>query len=297
MQPNQLIAFIEVAKTGNFREAARRLNLTQPAVSAQIRSLEESLGAPLFQRQPVSLTAEGCAFLPYARQMLALAETGKRAVQDSQSSISRSITVGASSGAALTILPRLSRYFGDGSSTLRVCVHTRHVEEIVDGLHQGRLDAGIVYGLHPQPDLFCQVLLYDHFILITPRDYPWVQREHLPIAALDNHPLISLAPETPERQLLDDLLTIKNVQPQTVIELSSVEEIKRAVRTGLGIAIIPQLSRDAHLDRDIHPVRLTGFHHQLPIVLLRPNDRHLPPDLHDFLEDVCGIYPADWGDS
>ncbi|MDR6225309.1 LysR family transcriptional regulator [Desmospora profundinema] len=296
MHINQLITFLEVAKTNRFREAARRLNLTQPAVSAQIRSLEESLGTLLFHRQPVSLTSAGHAFLPHARQILALAETGKRAVRDSQSSLPLSITVGASSGAALTVLPRLSRYFNGVRSDIRVSVHTLPVVEIVDGLHSGRLDAGIVYGSQTDPDLVSQVLMYDHFILITPKSHPLAQREHLPVAELTGMPMISLTPENPERQWLDWLLSVKKIHPETVIELSSVEEVKRAVRFGLGIALIPRLSRDDEMDRDLHRVRLSGFNHQFPIVLLRPNDRHLSPDLLRFLEDTCGIYSPEWED-
>ena len=102
-----------MAKHNSFRKAAQELTLTQPAVSAQIRSLEEELGAPLFLRQRVRLTSGGKAFLPYARQVAALLEEGKRAVQDTEEMLRGKLTIGATSGAAITILPRLLTYFRD----------------------------------------------------------------------------------------------------------------------------------------------------------------------------------------
>lgn len=296
MYMHQLITFLEVVKTGHFREAARRLNLTQPAVSAQIRNLEESLGSALFHRQPVSLTAAGKAFLPHARQILALAETGKRAVQDSHSTQQGSITVGASSGAALTVLPRMLRYFHGNRPEIRVSVHTLPSSKIIDGLHEGRLDTGILYGSQEDPDLVRQVLLYDRFVLITPHDHSLARHSHLSVGELGEMPLISLTPETPERQLLDRLFSTKGVQPEVVIELSSVEEVKRTVRLKLGIAVVPRLSLDDELDRDLRWIYLTGSDDQFPVVLLRTRDQHLSPILLRFLADIRGIYPSPWDD-
>ncbi|PTM59911.1 LysR family transcriptional regulator [Desmospora activa] len=296
MQINQLITFLEVVKTGHFREAARRLNLTQPAVSAQIRSLEESLGSALFHRQPVSLTAAGKAFLPHARQMIALAETGRRAVQDSQTTQRGSITVGASSGAALAVLPRMLRYFHGNQPDVRVSVHTLPASTIINGLHEGRLDAGILYGSLEDTELVRQVLLYDRFVLITPYDHTLAIHSYLSMDELKTTPLISLTPETPERQLLNRLFSVKGIQPETAIELSSVEEVKRSVRLKLGIAIVPRLSLDDELDRDLRWIYLTGSDEQFPVVLLRPRDQHLSPTLHHFLEDIRGIYPSPWND-
>src|SRR5699024_3765321 len=148
MNLTQILTFLEVAKQNSFRKASETLLLTQPAVSAQIRALEEELGAPLFLRQRVRLSSAGKAFLPYARQVAALLEEGKQAVQETENLQRGSFTIGAHSGAAITILPRLLTYFRDVGPSLQVTVHTLPGAHVIQDVWEGRLDSGIWYQLH-----------------------------------------------------------------------------------------------------------------------------------------------------
>lgn len=289
----QLITFLEVAKRNHFRRAAEHLKLTQPAVSAQIRSLEDELGTPLFHRPNVTLTAAGKAFLPYARQIVALAEEGKQAARETEELLQGSVTLGTASGVALAILPRLLRYFQGSHPSIRVTVHTLPGDRIARGVREGRLDAGIGYLFHPPDQLQSHILFYDSLALIAPPDHPFARKSYVSPAELDGIPLISLPPEATERKWMDQVLRNQGIEPVVSIELSSVEEIKRTVRQGLGLALIPRLSLDPEVDRTIRTLRVPGLHHQLPVALFFPEGRHLPKALRRLLDDIRGIYPPE----
>jgi DNA-binding transcriptional LysR family regulator len=287
---SQILTFLEVAKHNSFRKAAQELTLTQPAVSAQIRSLEEELGAPLFLRQRVRLTSGGKAFLPYARQVAALLEEGKRAVQDTEEMLRGKLTIGATSGAAITILPRLLTYFRDIRPRLRVTVHTLSGNQVVQGVLEGRLDAGINYLDQPLDHLQNQVLFYDTLTLIAPLDHPAARESYFRLEKLKETPLISLVPEATEQKLIDRILREKGIRTESSIELTSLEEVKRMVREGLGLALIPRLCLDPMTDDGLRQLRVPGLKNQLPVVLLYPKERYHSSALRRLLNDIRGIY-------
>ncbi|PTX58322.1 DNA-binding transcriptional LysR family regulator [Melghirimyces profundicolus] len=290
MNLTQILTFLAVAKHNSFRKAAEELMLTQPAVSAQIRSLEEELGAPLFLRQRVRISSAGKAFLPYARQVAALLEEGKQAVRDTEELRRGSFTIGATSGAAITILPRLLTYFRDIRPRLRVTVHTLTGDQVVQGVLEGRLDAGISYQVQPTDHLEHQVLFYDTLTLVAPLDHPAAKEDYFQLERLKETALISLVPNAAERRLIDQVLREKGIQPEASIELSSLEEVKRMVREGLGLALIPRLSLDPEADQRLRQIRVPGLKSQLPVVLLYPKERYHSSALRRLLDDIRGIY-------
>ncbi|MDA8353292.1 MAG: LysR family transcriptional regulator [Firmicutes bacterium] len=295
MNLTQILTFLEVAKQNSFRKASETLLLTQPAVSAQIRALEEELGAPLFLRQRVRLSSAGKAFLPYARQVAALLEEGKQAVQETENLQRGSFTIGAHSGAAITILPRLLTYFRDVRPSLQVTVHTLPGDQVIQGVLEGRLDAGICYQLHPTDLLEYQVLFYDNLTLVAPPDHPAAQEPYFQLERLKETPLISLVPEAIVRKLIDQVLRENNIQPEFSIELSSLEEVKRMVREGLGLALIPQLCIDPKTDGNLRQLRVPGLKSQIPGVLVYPKERHHSSALRRLLDDIRGIYTPEEG--
>ncbi|QKG85201.1 LysR family transcriptional regulator [Kroppenstedtia pulmonis] len=289
---DQLITFLEIAKQNSFRQAALRLNLTQPAVSAQIRNLEAELECLLFHRHRVSLTPAGKEFLPFARQMIALWEEGKKTVLETQDLLQGNVTIGISSGVALTVLPRLLRYFRDTRPKVKITAHTLPVEETIQGIEEGQLDAGILYGQKAGPTLQSQTLFYDNLILISPVDHPVSAHSFLSLNQLRQLPLISLTPNTPERQWLDQLFHKAGIYPEIIIELSSVEEVKRMVREGLGPALVPLLSLDPSTDENVRRIRVPELTTQLPVTLLYPQGPYLSLSLQRILDDIQGIYPT-----
>lgn len=228
--------------------------------------------------------------------MATLWEEGKQAVQDTEELLQGNFTIGATSGAAITILPRLLTYFRDTRPQLRVTVRTLPGDQVIQGVLEGQLDAGITYQIQPIELLNSQVLFYDTLTLIAPRDHPTAKESYFHLDRLKDTPIISLVPEATERRLIDQLLHEKNIHPESSIELSSLEEVKRMVREGLGLALIPRFCIDPIVDQDLRQLRVPGLKTQLPIVLLYPKERYLSSALRRLLDDIRGIHPFedDW---
>ncbi len=278
-------------KYKSFRRAAEELCLTQPAISAQIRSLEEKLGSPLFHRQPLTLTPGGEAFLPYAKKIVSLAEESKQVVQDTEGIPQGNITVGAAQGVVLAILPRLLKYFRDREPQIKVTLRTQTREAILKELREGKLDVGITYQQEPLPQMTAHVLFYDSLILIAPSDHPEAQSAVISLKRLAKIPLLSLTKETTERQLIDQSLAEMDISPNISAELSGIEEIKRMVALGFGFALIPRIAWNPTQDYRIRQIRVPGLNPQLPVTLLIPKGRYLSLALRRFIDDVRGIYP------
>ncbi|SDW70683.1 DNA-binding transcriptional regulator, LysR family [Marininema mesophilum] len=292
----QLRTFLEIAQGRSFRQTAEKLSLTQPAVSAQIRTLETELGAPLFYRQQVALTPAGNTFLPFARQIVALAEDSHQAVNDTLGSSKRSIVLGTSSCVATAILPRLIRYFQNDHPDVRITVHTLQEDRLWQGMSKRDLDCAIHYGPVPpfiNKEKWEQYLLYtDTLTLIAPIEHPIAKASYFPLEQLSDTPLISLTPETPERKVIDRLLHERNQSVETTVELSSVEEVKRMVHQGLGMALIPRISLDPPSDTGIRALRIPTLQNQIPVTLLRLAGRYRSHLMERFLADIRGVYPS-----
>ncbi|SFS66015.1 LysR family transcriptional regulator [Marininema halotolerans] len=294
----QLRTFLEVAQAKNFRQAADHLQLTQPAVSAQIRTLESELNAPLLHRQRVALTPAGATFLPFARQILALAEDSQQAVNDSVGNTKGRITLGTSSSVATAILPRLIRYFQKDHPDVHITVHTLPEERIWQGMMERQLDWAIHYG--PLPPMIHKekwepFLLYmDTLTLVASIDHPLANTAYVSLDQLTESTLISFTPESPERKVIDNLLHEQHPPLKMSVELSSAEEIKRMVHYGLGVAFIPRMSLDPQTDQGLRVIRVPALHQQIPITLIRLKERYHSHVMERFLADIRGIYPPEW---
>lgn len=292
MNEQQLITFLEVAKQLHFRQAAEKLNLTQPAVSAQIRSLEEELGTTLFYRSHVKLTPSGTLFLPYAQKILDLIDESRERVAEWEHRPPGPVTVGTTSCLSMSIWPRLARYFHQRHPDVRLRLFTYSSQKIIQSLQEGQIDLAISYPLpHPPAQIETQTLFYDSFSFITARDSPLAEKPYLDLKELEDIPLISFASFTLERALLEEIMQRSNINLNLMIELSSTEEIKRLVAEGIGAALVPTISLqdEPHLKR----IRITSFEHSIPVHLYMPKKRYLTRTVRELIRDISGIYPGE----
>jgi DNA-binding transcriptional LysR family regulator len=288
MHIQQLITFLTVAKHRHFRQAGEELMLTQPAVSAQIRSLEEELGCTLFHRPHVSLTTEGKSFLPYAQKMVSLFEESKHALhQKNGDSITR-ITIGVDVTLGRFALQRLSPYLQPERPRVHIRMLTLTEVQIIQALEEGRIDLGIAYwtgNLSRFP-----VLVYDTLTLAVSLHDPIARMAYFPLKRLTETPVILPAPGTTERRLIDEQLERNDLTIDPVLELPDIETIKQAVSQGIGGAILPRMAL-THDQAGWRLLRIPELHPQLPVCLFHPDRRALSPVLRRLVDDLRGIYP------
>ncbi|WP_028547496.1 LysR family transcriptional regulator [Paenibacillus sp. UNC451MF] len=291
MNLNQLETLLTISKTMSFRKAGEVLNLTQPAVSAQIKSLEDEFKTVLIDRnQPVTLTDSGRVFLEHAEIILHTVEDLKQRLSDLNLTPQGHIHLGTTTSIAIQILPRVLSYFQNQFPLIKTTIHSMTSSQIMQSVENGNIDIGITYLFEKHPALESSVLYYDTFELVVSPAHPLSRFQHVPIEKLKDVPLIMLSPETAGRRFVDQIFKQLNINPQIVMELSSSEEVKRMVELNLGAAIISKLSIATELRLGtLKMVKVNELEISHPVGVVYKSGRYLSSALHQFLLDLKGM--------
>lgn len=235
--------FVAVAEELHFGRAARRLNLTQPPLSLQIRHLEEELGVKLFNRtkRRVEITSAGRVLLEEARAILARTEHAAAATKQADRGQTGRLALGFIHSSAFTLLPQILRRFRATSPGIELILLEMTTAEQIEALRRHRLDAGILRPPVGMPWLTSQVVFSEPFIVTLPTDHPLAAAKMVDLAALREEPFVIFS-----RHLLADFyrLTIRfceeaGFEPNILQEAALIHTIVGLVSAGLGVALVP----------------------------------------------------------
>lgn len=167
MELRQLEAFVTVAHEGSFTQAADKLNLTQPSLSARVQQLEQSLGAELLSRQtrPITLTATGRVFLPYAERVLSILDVGLDAVREAESGLAGRLRLGCPISVATYLMPQIMETFNRRYPHVALVMETGYSATMVEMLQDGLLDMTFT-AVFPHLIRQCELLLHIHDELV-----------------------------------------------------------------------------------------------------------------------------------
>src|SRR6202050_3107357 len=169
MDFDQLTTFLEVAKSANFSRAGKKLFLSQPAVSAQIRQLELEYGAKLFDRfgKKVRLTAAGDALLEYAEKLLSMRNESLRAVADQANSPRGTLLIGANEATCLYVLPEVFAEYHRLYSDVQINIYRNFSNKVLEKVEDGTVDVGIVTLPIKSPSLKTHSIFRDRLVLMV----------------------------------------------------------------------------------------------------------------------------------
>jgi DNA-binding transcriptional LysR family regulator len=243
MELRQLHYFVAVAEEGQVTRAAARVNVAQPAVSAQIRRLERELGENLFVRDPqgVTLTAAGEAFLPHARAALTAAARGRDTIASLQGKLQGRLTVGV----AGPVDDRLAAALGAFHRThpaIEIALTNQQNEPLLAGVANAEFDAAIV-GLGAQPlppGVGARVVATEPLALAVAREHPLARRRTITVAGLRDAPMITLVPGSGLRAVLEQACRNAGFSPRITAETGDLSSLVELVAAGLGVALLPQ---------------------------------------------------------
>lgn len=291
MNLNQLETLVTISKTKSFRKAGELLNLTQPAVSAQIKSLEDEFGTVLVDRsQPVTLTDAGQVFLEHAEQILSIIEELKLKLNDMNETPQGHIRLGTTASIAIQILPRVLSYFNNQYPLIKTSIYSMPSLAIMSSVENGSIDIGIGYLFEKTPGLKTSVLYYDTFELVVSPEHPFASRTRISIQELQGVPFIMLSPDTAARRYLDALFKEYRVEPEVTMELSSSEEVKRMVELNIGVAVISKMSASVEQRQGtLQIVPVDEFNSTHPVGIITKTGRYLNSAMKQFLNDVKGM--------
>lgn len=291
----KLEVFNTVAIEGSFTKAARRMLLTQPAVSQHIHDLEASLNVELFSRgsRGVQLTSAGETLLDYTRCILRLLVEAESALTQIGQLEDGQISIGATPGASVYLLPEWIQTFHQRFPNLSVLLSTSTTGEIASGISTQVLDLGFVEGeLVLEPPLNALVLRKIDLFLVVGAGHPWWLKESILISDLEDQPFITRPHGSQTRTWMDQVLQQHGVAPKIVAEFDNPESIKQAVASGMGIAILPEwgLSSEQLAGKlRILPVEEVDLHRSLK--LLWNDAAPLKPVSRAFLSHLVDLFP------
>ena len=241
MDFDHLITFVEIAKQGSFSRAGQKLFRSQPAVSAQIRQLEQEYGQKLFDRvgKSVQLTSAGEALLEYAAKLLTLRNESLRAVADQASTPRGTLAVGANEATCLYVLPDIFAQYNQHYPHVQISIYRNFSHKVIEKIEDGTVDVGIVTLPVKSPSLRVHSIFRDRIMLMTSPANALAKLKTVTTAQIAEHPLIF--PKTGfMRQVHDKQFRPYRAQLRISMELPSVGMIKRFVAAGLGVSLISE---------------------------------------------------------
>jgi len=254
VEPFRLRVFRIVAEELSFTRAAERLFLTQPAVTMQVKNLEEDLGLRLFDRtgQRIALTAAGTALLDYARRIAALCADAERDLAALKGETRGRLALGASTTIAQYLLPRLAGQFLAAFPAIELSILSGNTEEVVGALVEGRIALGLIEGPPNRADVKCQPFVEDEIVLVVPPSHEWAGMDSVDSAAIRSAKVILRERGSGTRQVVEDALKRARIDARKLhiaLELDSTESIKSAIEAGIGIGFVSRwaLAREVAL--------------------------------------------------
>jgi DNA-binding transcriptional LysR family regulator len=260
-----LRTFVAVAETESFTRAGGRLQISQSAVSQQMKLLEESIGATLFTRHArnVTLTQAGNVLLPYARQILSKVDEACAVVSDYENLGRGRVVIGAGGAICHHVLPQLLKEFSDRFAKVEMQVISGFSNETVERTVDGTVDLGIVVLPVSRAGLVASELGRDELVAIAPAGHRWANLARVRARDFAGEALVVYEKNSHTFRIIERFLLEEGAFPRFAMEISDLEAVKRMVEAGLGVAVMAswtvaeEITRGSLISR---PVGARGLH-------------------------------------
>ncbi len=242
MNIHQVRIFYNTAQTLSITKTAKKMHLSQPSVSIQIKDLEESLSVRLFDRinRKISLTDAGKVFYSYAERILGLIEEANAVMGEFSAGDVGNLVIGASNTIGIYVLPRYLGEFKECFPKVDISLTILNKQEALEQCLAGELDVVFAQEVQKHPDFRAEVCMRDELVVVCSPRHRWASRSHLTVEMLTSEvePIIMREEGSGTRDLIEFMARRFGIDLHIAMELSNTEGIKRAVEANLGIAII-----------------------------------------------------------
>ena len=301
MSDRRLQVFYTVARLLSFTKAAEELHMTQPAVTFQVRQLEEQFNTRLFDRthNRISLTEAGIKVYESAKKIFTIYSEMDNAVRELTGDISGVLILGASTTIAEYMLPVLLGDFKAQHPDVTVRLKVANTDGIVSQVENNAIDLGVVEAPVTNKNLVVEVCRTDQLVVIAPPGHELANEQSIPLKRLGDYPFICREEGSGTREVMLERMHAAGMHPndlQISMELGSLEAIKGAVEAGMGISVISlaTIQKEIKLgtlvaiktEPPIH--RPFSFVHQKQKFRMRAMD-----ELLSFARNYCKSYNSD----
>jgi len=298
MYLDQLRFFHSVAERGGFTAAATELHLTQPAVSNQVRKLEDDLGTRLFERygRQVKLTRAGEVLYTYTRRIFQQVHEAETILEDLRSLQTGSLSLGTVDVISIYVLPSIFREFHEAFSKVEISIEVADSANITNGVADGRYDLGFITLPLENRSLISIPIYNDVMRVIAPAGHPLAGRSMVTLEDLSRTTLIIYKRGSVTRRLIEQKFQEAGVAFEPDMEIDRPEAMKRLVEAGLGVSIMPEMSVVREVEAGTLVTLDTGdVHFERSLGLVFRRGQIFSPSTQAFLDILREkIKPAVW---
>jgi DNA-binding transcriptional LysR family regulator len=295
MDFDQLETFLEVARLSSFSRAAEKRFRTQPAISSQIRSLEEEIGAKLLDRSggKVSITASGKLFQKYAEETLDARRAVLLAIAETERVPRGEIIVGANEGTCLHILPEVFAEFKKQYPDVAVNIKRSDYAKILESVIDNSVDFGVISLPVTDARLTVVTIHRDELVVIAPKNHPLAKMKSATVADVARFPLV-MPKVGHTRDGLDALFHERKLKPRYAMELDSSELLKRFVVADVGVGFIARSNVEEDVRANVlSAIQLSDSQIRRDLALVFRKDKALSRAALAFIEIAVRIKAAD----
>ena len=286
MNLRQLHVFASVVKHMSVSLAAEELFITQPAVSQQIRGLEQQLGLKLFERTPngLLLTEGGEAIHPHVQAILASQARIDHVVAEQRGATRGHLAVAANTTGGMYVVPAMLRAFREAHPEAEIVLQVHSTDRICERLLQNLLDVAVVTGPVEVGSVVVADLCEDELYLIVSPSHPFAARATVSRQEVAAEPFVVPEPGSRTRRLIQRAIESHGLKLQIAMQLPGTEEVKKAVESNLGVAMVSKhaVTRELELGA-LHRVTVHDLEIHRPIQSLHRRGRRLSPIARHFL--------------
>ncbi|HUI90310.1 MAG TPA: selenium metabolism-associated LysR family transcriptional regulator [Anaerolineales bacterium] len=277
--------FLCAAETLSFSETAKQLHLSQPTVSHQIKTLEQELGAVLFERSGAGLrlTEAGQVLLPWAQRLMH-DSSDLQAMMSSLQEIVGELRIACSTTAGKYVLPQLAARFRQKYPGIQIRIPACAPEQVALNLLEGDAHVGVLSREIQDPSLEVQEFFHDRITLIIPAQHHWANRPSIEPSELLKEPMILREPTSGTRSVVLEELAKHDISLEDLnifLEVGNAEAIVRTIASGYGIGFVSELAADYALERgSVVSMKVEGLnlHRTIYMARKRLSDAYRPRD-------------------
>lgn len=286
MDFENLRTFLEVSRLKSFSRAAQKLLRTQPAVSAQIRSLEQEVGARLFDRDggKVTFTAAGRLFEPFAEYCVERQKHILLAIAEQERAPRGELSISANEATHLYVLPKVVADFRKQYPRVMLNVIRADRLRTLENVANREVEFGVVSLPVRDARLRVEPIHRDELALVTPSSHHLAGRKSVRLDEIAKYALL-LPTHGRRREQLDELFRVNELAPRVAMEVESSEMLKRYIAAGLGIGFLPRTNvAEEERSGALHVLSIEGVRLARDLALVFRQDRQLSRAAQEFLD-------------
>ena len=284
---NQLRVFYEAARSGSFTGAARKLFITQPAVTAQMKAFEDQCSLKLFKKKGrrLYLTDEGTTLYEYVRRIFEYEREVEDVIEEMRELKRGILRLGTSKAYARYFMPFLISRFREAYPHIKVYLDEGSSFDIIRSLGNLKNEVAVIARVEEDPNVTFLPFKRDRLVLIVAQGHSLTKKKSVLVEDLVNDPMIMKEAGSGTRKRVNDLFSEKGLTPNVLMETSNTEFIKQLVQRGEGISFLVEEAVAAEIrDKSLATVPLAGETPFLDVNIAYLRDQHLSHPARAFVE-------------